>query len=254
MKYGIKFEKGGEIKFTGHLDLLKIFQRAINRAGLPVAYSQGYNPHQLLTFASPLSLGMTSRAEYGEIELSETLPEEEITSRLSAALPEGLRIIRVFPLKPGEKIGMGAIAAAAYEIGTDLPPDLLRERLPEFLAREEILITKKTKKGFREVNIRDDIYRLDAAEDGTLKALIAAGSERNLKPELLTEALFGFLGADFDRYRLRIERRELYRRSAAAGSTVAGSTVVGSTVTGSTVGGLIALDTGEDLLETITDR
>lgn len=234
MRYGIKFEKGWEIKFTGHLDLLKIFQRAVNRARLPVAYSQGFNPHQLLTLASPLALGTTSRGEYGEIELLEALPEEGIVRGLSAVMPRGLRIIKVFPLKPGEKIGMGSIAAASYEIWTGLPEDTLRRRLPEFIARKEILISKKTKKGFRETNIREDIFGLGAEGDGKLSALLASGSERNLKPELLAEALFGFLGAGFDRYRLVIHRTELYRRSVG--------------------GGFVPLDAGEGSIETSVNR
>ena len=71
--YRVKFTKGEEVKFIGHLDIMRLFQRAIKRAKLPVAYSQGFNPHQLLSFASPLTLGATSEGEYGDIEMAEKI-------------------------------------------------------------------------------------------------------------------------------------------------------------------------------------
>ena len=78
MKYRIKFTKVGKVRFVGHLDLLKLFQRAIKRAGIPVAYSNGFNPHQLIGFAIPLPLGMASVGEYVDVELKEEVSEDII--------------------------------------------------------------------------------------------------------------------------------------------------------------------------------
>ena len=83
MKYRFKMEKGEEIKFIGHLDLLVAFQRVLKRAHIPIDYSKGFNPHQLVSFASPLGLGLTSKAEYGDFQLKEDLDAEEVRERIN---------------------------------------------------------------------------------------------------------------------------------------------------------------------------
>ena len=91
-KYRLKFSKSGKMIYIGHLDLLKFFIRLIKRTQLPIAYSNGFNPHQQLTFAIPLSLGMTSYGEYLDIQLTAPVDCEEIKNRLHRCYNEELNI------------------------------------------------------------------------------------------------------------------------------------------------------------------
>ena len=93
-KYRLKFSKSGKMIYIGHLDLLKFFIRLIKRTQLPIAYSNGFNPHQQLTFAIPLSLGMTSYGEYLDIQLTAPVDCEEIKNRCNQALPSGIEILK----------------------------------------------------------------------------------------------------------------------------------------------------------------
>ena len=215
IKYGLKFTKEDSIKFIGHLDLLKIFERAFLRSGLPMKYSQGFNPHQLISMASPLSLGMTSRAEYAEVEFTEEVPESEIRDRLNPYLPEGVKVLFAFRLAEGEKIGMGQMAAALYTIDFRnlCSEEFLRENLSRYMALNEIITEKKTKRGIKETDIRPDIFEARIQEDDPLcvDVLLAAGSRANLKPEVFARGLFKYFGGDFMPNRLLVERREIYR-------------------------------------------
>ena len=103
IKYRIKFTKTGNMIYIGHLDLLKFFQRTIKRAGLPIAYSLGFNPHQLMIFAIPLSLGVSSVGEYLDIQLKQDMSCEEIENRLNSTMPLGIKILSVRKLVEGEK-------------------------------------------------------------------------------------------------------------------------------------------------------
>ena len=90
MKVRIKFSKEGPVKFVGHLDTMRYFQKAIRRANLPVAFSGGYSPHMIMSFAAPLGVGTESLGEYFDLELAETVPTSEITRRLDAVMVEGV--------------------------------------------------------------------------------------------------------------------------------------------------------------------
>lgn len=92
MKVRIKFAKTGHMKFVGHLDTMRYFQKAIRRAELPVAFSGGYSPHMIMSFAAPLGVGTTSLGEYFDMELTETVPTKEIENRLNAVMAEGVSI------------------------------------------------------------------------------------------------------------------------------------------------------------------
>ena len=93
LKVRIKFQKIGPMKFLGHLDTMRYFQKAIRRADLPVAYSGGYSPHMIMSFAAPLGVGTTSRGEYFDMELVRTVPTGEIEARLNSVMVEGISVI-----------------------------------------------------------------------------------------------------------------------------------------------------------------
>ncbi len=101
MKVRIKFSKQGPVKFVGHLDTMRYFQKAVRRAGLPVAFSGGYSPHMIMSFAAPLGVGTTSRGEYFDLELAETVSTSEITRRLNETMAEGFQVISARQVEDG---------------------------------------------------------------------------------------------------------------------------------------------------------
>ena len=92
MKVRIKFAKTGHMKFVGHLDTMRYFQKAIRRSGLPIKYSEGFNPHQIMSFAAPLGVGLSSSGEYMDIELKEFVPSQEALQRLQATMVDGMEV------------------------------------------------------------------------------------------------------------------------------------------------------------------
>ncbi len=215
----VKFKRGEEVKFISHLDLMKVFERAIRRARLPIAYSQGFNPHPGMVFGLPLSVGVTSEAEYGDFDITDdSLSMNEFAQRLNAQLPQGLEILSAKPRLSKQNI-MATIAASEYivVVGTQVEctEKSLRSSIGKLLSQAEIIVKKKTKSGIKDTNIRDMIYDLtfELQPCGALNIikftmLVSAGSKANLKPELLLESLFDLLGSGFEID--RIHRSKLY--------------------------------------------
>ena len=185
VKLLLRFSKKGALKYTGHLDLLRAFQRSIRRAGLIAAYSQGFNPHMLLSFALPLPLGMESENDYAALALEARLPEDEIISRFNDSAPEGLLLTGVKPVAEGSP-GIAAVTAAA-DYAVFMPR--LSEFNPEsLLSRPSIILPKKTKSGVKDTDIRPDIFGLRVISEqgrGFLFMRLSAGSERFLNPKLV---------------------------------------------------------------------
>lgn len=92
----VKYRKGEEVKFISHRDLMRAFQRAVQRAGLPIAYSQGFNPHMKISWGKALKVGATSEEEFAELELKSWVKPLELMSRLNQQLPKGLEILEAF--------------------------------------------------------------------------------------------------------------------------------------------------------------
>lgn len=186
MNVRIQFSKGYEVKYVSHLDLMRTFNRMLMRSELPVSYTQGFNPHIILTFAQPLSVGVTSDGEYAEFQLEEYCPLTEIKDKLNAAAPEGIEILKVTDeLAPKFK----ELYAAVYEV--TLQCNQPKEALLAVLNREELPVEKKTKKGLKEVDIKPLIFDFSIEEEVEsliLRLKLASGSERNLNPDLLLKA------------------------------------------------------------------
>ena len=187
--YRIEFAKTGSLRYISHLDLNRCMIRAIRRSGLPAWYTEGFHPHLYLMFPLALSLGAESLCECMDVRLTEEVPEDEILTRLNAALPEGLRALRVgTPGREAVEIG-----SAVYEI--TLTGQDVRVRWEAFLAQESILIEKKTKKGMKTVDIRPQITQeaLEETPDGlTLTLRLPAGNEGNLNASVVTDAFTAF--------------------------------------------------------------
>ena len=123
MKVRIKFSKEGPMKFVGHLDTMRYFQKALRRAELPVAFSGGYSPHMIMSFAVPLGVGMESLGDYFDLEMAEDMPTAEIAARLEEQMAEGMHIVSVRKVEDGKAGKAMALVAAA---------DYLVEFRPEF--------------------------------------------------------------------------------------------------------------------------
>lgn len=193
MKARIRFAKTGAMRFVGHLDISRFFQKAFRRTGLPLSFSGGYSPHILLTFASPLSVGMTSEGEYMDIVLAEEVSASELRERLRAELVDGLAVTDIVRLREDAKTPMAILRAASYQISPGrCDPDLwirMTESVRELLTDDRIIMLKKSKKGEREVDIRPLICDLYAEGEESIMMTTAAGSTAHLKPELVLTAL-----------------------------------------------------------------
>ncbi len=214
MRVRIKFEKQGALRFIGHLDVMRYFQKMIRRAGLDVHYSEGYSPHQEMTFATPLGLGLTSRAEYADVEFDSCPGREELIRRLNAVNVPELRILDAALLPDGAKNAMSALRAADYLVSfregyapEDL--DLFYGSLFEWLERPEIVVEKETKKNRVTVDIKKQILEAERRGD-SLFLRVDAGSASNLKPELIYDSFFASEGTAFPEHALLISREELY--------------------------------------------
>ena len=219
MKARIKFEKQGNLRFIGHLDLMRYFQKANRRAGIPIAYSEGFSPHQIMSFAAPLSMGVESTAEYADFKLRDdaVMTSEEAVRRLNGEMAEGLRILSFLRIPDDTPNCMSTMYAADYRAWFPDAPQLsggelsgLSEAVKTLLDRTELTVMREGKKGLKEVDIRPMIHSLRAEQDG-LYLCIAQGSAANLKPETVLQALCALPGASFlGGLKHRYTRTELY--------------------------------------------
>ena len=182
MKVRIKFSKEGPVKFVGHLDTMRYFQKAIRRANLPVAFSGGYSPHK-------------------------------ITRRLDAVMVEGVHVISTRQVEDG-KAGkaMSLVAAADYyvEFRPGKEPEISwKDKISDFLAQPEITVMKKTKRSEKEIDIRPFIYKMELQGD-KIFMMLASASANYTKPELVTDTFFSWLGIELPEFAYSIKRLEVY--------------------------------------------
>ena len=184
-KYMVRYRKCGDAKYISHLDFLRSIQRAMRRAELPLKFSEGFNPHPCLAFAHPLGVGIAGERELFEVVLTEEC--ETIVERLSPKMPRGIEIIEATPC---EKNNFAAVARAVYAVCPENLPDA--EKIERFLALPEIQIEKRTKSGVKMADIRPDIFGI-WQEGDTLFLRISAGSQANVKPSTVLEAMAAYL-------------------------------------------------------------
>lgn len=193
MRMLVVFEKGTPLRHIGHLDLMRTMQRALRRSGLPVAYSQGFNPHILANFASALSVGVAGKKEIMDVALTETITPDVFIKNLNSALPPALQVLAAYPVEDSHPAPMAQLAAASYTISLmDPVGETLVNAIPSFLEKHEIFAMRKTKSGEKLCDIRPMIYNLTArAEDGhwMLDATLALREEATLKTDLLISSL-----------------------------------------------------------------
>lgn len=212
MKARIKFRKYGVMKFIGHLDVMRFFQKVMRRADIPIAFSGGFSPHMIMSFANPLGVGVTSDGEYFDIELTEEIDMQAAVSRMNETVVEGIEIVNMVPISDDKKqTGMSIVAAADYlsSLKNGEFPEDWKEKAEGFMSQPSISIVKKTKKSEKEVDIKPMIYKFEVRDD-SVYMLVATGSVENLKPELVMQALCGYLGVDVDSVSFTHHRLDVY--------------------------------------------
>jgi radical SAM-linked protein len=244
MKARIRFTKSEALRYVGHLDLLRFFQKAMRRAHIPMKFSEGFHPHQIMSFASPLGVGVTSQGEYLDIEITERVEPEDAVARLNEQMVDGVSILSFSYLPDSAKNSMASLAACDYLVyfkrGLNASVDYVAATKDFYESNEPIMVTKKTKKSEKELDIRPMILDMKAGCVGQLEALLpegygdpspylpmedgfclnpedpmfylflTSGSMDNLKPELLMQALHQKLGVEFDSANLGIHRLDMF--------------------------------------------
>lgn len=212
MRIRCKFTKLGYVKFVGHLDTVRMFQRAIRVARIPIAYSQGFNPHAKVYFAMPLSVGVGSTGEYIDIITSEDVNVQKVKEDLNHILPEGISILEVSAIEDGTPSLMSLVTTADYKIvfekGQLTEEDVKGAK--EKLNGETLVVLKKGKKKTSEVDIKPLIKDIKIEQnEGTVSIYtkVAAGSGSNLSVDLLLKSIFE---KEIETLEYSVERLELY--------------------------------------------
>ena len=189
-KLRLRFRKTGRAVYISHLDLMHTMQRAFSRAGLALKYSEGFNPHPQISIALPLSVGTASLCELMDFRLREDTALETLPARLTAVMPEGIEVLEAY--EPQRKTALLKWLAVegvfAYD---DRDPETMAEALTAFYAGEPVVITKKTKRGMGETDIRPGIREItfQPGDKVVYITCILSAQEPTINPELLAEAL-----------------------------------------------------------------
>ena len=232
MEIRIKFAKYDTMKFISHLDVMRYFQKAIRRSGLDVAYTEGFNPHQIMSFAAPLGVGQTSESEYFDIELHTVPSMDELVECLNAVMTDGMRILSAEILPPPvpqvkRETARALVAASSYLVmrkdgyDVDLTKEELQEKFRTFIAQESIPVTKKSKKTEAEIDLAKFIFEAspegnttefsgEYENDTVFYMLLSAGSVNNIKPDTVMEAFYAYMGREYNPYAYQIHRLETF--------------------------------------------
>lgn len=201
MRIIAKYTKGDSVRFISHLDVQRLFQRAFRRAELPLSYSQGFNPHPLLSFAAALAVGWTSECEYLDVILENDMSTAEFISRMNRALPEGVRVTEAMDAAGSKSSLTTLMRSAVYEVELILDDEfdgIAAEKTIRDMLNGPIAVLKKTKGGMKTVDIRPYVLsmQLNSTQGRTAELLVegtltAAGG---LPVELLLNELQAKIG------------------------------------------------------------
>lgn len=222
-----RFYKKGDMVFISHLDLIRIFERATRRADIPIDYTQGFNPHPIMAFATALGVGVASEGEYIDMQLSNNMDNELFMKKLNNVLPDGLKIIKSKIITDNAKSLMSIIRSSTYLVKLRTKKLLsetdMKQHIDNLLDRKVIveLKQKKQRRGrknrkpeFREVNVRPLIKNVEPflldEHEVLLKMHLAAGSQGNLKPEVVVDKLCELANLPIEQYETRVKRLGLF--------------------------------------------
>lgn len=210
-KIRICFSKTGYSKYVSHLDLMKTLQRTFRRGGIDISYSQGFNPHPVMSIAHPLPLGVEGLCEYMDISVDSEPDFEELKIKMNNALPQDIRVIKVTAAeKP-----LNVLVRAEYSAIVNLKQNVesLDEKIKSFLDLDEIVVEKKTKRGLSDTDIKPMIFGVSAEQlkdkEIKLNFVLANGEPANLKAVTFLDAMEKYI-KDFEIEYSSIVRNNLY--------------------------------------------
>lgn len=198
----IFFVKEGPSKYMSHLDLMRCMTRTIRRAGVPIWYTEGFNPHPFMTFAMPLSLGTSGLCETMDVRMTTDMPFEEVKNRLNTALCEGIQVTKVdYQVQKAT-----AIKSAVYRItltAGGFSCEQLSNMMKTYLSQDKIIVQKKNKKKqLVDMDVKPHILSYDVSSDGecvVLSIQLPAGNDVNINPNILLKGFESAIGKDFDK-------------------------------------------------------
>ena len=192
MKIRIKFKKWGCMKFVGHLDMMRYFQKAVRRAEIDICYSEGFSPHQIMSFAAPLGVGITSDGEYFDIEVNSTASTKESIEALNNQMVDGVMVTGYVLLPDNAKTAMSIVAAADYTLS-------FKEGYESPYTYEE--------------DLKPLVYEFDTvSREGNTEFVmrVSTGSNDNIKPEFVLESIYNKCGLSYNPSAIQIHRNEVY--------------------------------------------
>lgn len=204
------FRKEGTAKYISHLDLNRCISRAFHKAKIPLWYTQGFNPHPFLTFALPLSLGISGIRESMDIKMEQEFSKDDFMLRLNDALPAGIKIFDVTDpiMKPGK------IAYALYSIWLEPQNGIIspeaKQKIEELFGSENIIVPKRSKSGIKDINLIPYLDKTTVSEQENkilIRSILPAGSTENINPSLLIDAINKYLSYSFF---VTIVREDIY--------------------------------------------
>ncbi len=196
MRAMIRFAKRPRLRFISHLDLQRFFQRAVNRTGLPIAYSQGFNPHPVMSFGSALALGWTSDYEVIDIKLSAPMGRKRTEDAIRAALPEDLPVLEVRMVDDRHPAPMALVKMADYRVTLEgETAGAVLMQIPAFLEKETVSAVKKTKSGEKRINARALVIGMTPFEGG-FDARLMLTERESIKPDMVVALLADMAGVE----------------------------------------------------------
>jgi len=191
----LKFSRGEELKFLSHLDLMRLWERALRRAGLPLAYSEGFTPHPQIALAAPLSVGVTSQAELMDVVLSRWLPPQSFMAQIGEQLPKGIALLEVWPVGPKTPSLQSQVRFVEYrvEVETEKNVQEVELALQSLLSAEELPWHHLRDTGARYYDLRsliDDLWLIDCHDSMCVLGMRLRCDEKGTgRPEQVAKAL-----------------------------------------------------------------
>ncbi|MDP9751336.1 TIGR03936 family radical SAM-associated protein [Thermoanaerobacter pentosaceus] len=208
-----KYTKDERVKFISHLDLLRVFQRALRRADIKVAFSQGFNPRPKISFGPALLVGATTEGDYMDIEVEEDISPEEFKKKMNKVLPPGIEIVESCEVELNDALST-KIKAAEYILQVNVRKSIkdIQNKIEEFMRRDIIEIEKKSKRGKKMINLRPYVLELKVIEEAEdylkfyIKLKLGEGAPNPLH---LLKALNEYVGNLFDIDSYKLHRKNM---------------------------------------------